>query len=441
MPSPAENTIINGLTDADMLEQLIALDLDPVCIPTPDLDKVVTWACDYFLDSRRTQAPSRTELLVRWGSVLEAMGAELEAEDVQLPLITRAVDHLKTQYAYVQFQQIQLDIAKGMAAADPGDYNTMIRTAGLRMLGLADLTAQIKDGYDGYRGLTDSLDRYRYRRDHPEAMRGLGLGLPDVDRFTGCIQPGEVGTIIAPEKAGKSFSGLWAAFKHFQAYLDSVTVLFTLENTVKSAYDRLACQVAQLDYSGYQRGTADPEKIAYADRWLAEHGRDLAERFFVLRPGRDVARTAAAMCQAARAHGADAVIFDQLSHFEVSRRYRSNVEETKRAMDELVFAVSESSGQPLSALLLHQASRDAAEAAKKTGTLGSHGGAGSSAVERNSDLLWGFYRSEDDKRVHEATLELLAFRRGDSGGTWQLHWKPWIGDIRVLPRIGVGHGR
>lgn len=442
MPTPAENALINALTDVEALEHLVELGLASECIPTPKLAEIISWACDYFIDSRRTQAPERSVLQATWGAALDAMGAELEAEDVEVPQVSWAVRALKEQYAHVQFQQIVMDSVKAMAVTNTGEKAAVIHAHTARMQALADVTAETRIGEDGRAGLEGSVARYDYRVDHPEAMRGLGLGLPAVDEHTGGIQRGECAAFIAPEKTGKSNMGLWSAKSHFEAYPDSVTVLYTLENTVKSAYDRLACMVAQIDYTDFQRGRVSASDLSYLRDWISDNGADLAERFFVLRPGQDGARTAEAMCSAARARGADAVIFDQLSHFEITRNYRTDREETKRAINELVGALSADDGrrEPLSGLLLHQASRDAATAAKKSGSLGSHGGAGTSEVERAVDMLFGLYQSDDDRGCDEASLELLVFRRGEAKLQWQLGWRPWVGDVRVLHKPVMSSG-
>jgi len=433
MPTPAENALINALTDVEALEHLVELGLAAECIPTPKLAEIIAWACDYFIDSRRTQAPERSVLQATWGAALDAMGAELEAEDVQVPQISWAVRTLKEQYLHLQYQQILIDGANAMATTNTGEKAAVVHASMARLQALADTTAETRIGEDGRTGLEASVARYEHRVNHPESMRGLGLGLPAVDEHTGGIQRGECAAVIAPEKTGKSNMALWSAKEHFQAYQDSVTVLYTLENSVKAAYDRLACMVAQIDYTDYQWGRVAAADLAYLRDWQSDHAADLAERFFVMQPG-EGGRTAAAMCQTARARGADAVIFDQLSHFEITRNYRTDREETKRAINELIVALSDGGGQrePLSGLLLHQASREAAEAAKKTGTLGTHGGAGTSEIERAVDMYFGLFQSEDDAGCDEASLELLAFRRGPAKAKWQLAWRPWAGDVHVL---------
>lgn len=442
MPTPAENALINALTDVEALEHLVELGLAPECVPTPKLAEVISWACDYFIDSRRTQAPERSVLQATWGAALDAMGAELEAEDVEVPQVSWAVTTLKEQYLHLQYQQILIDGAKAMAGTNTGEKAAVLHASMARMQVLSDVTAETKIGQDGQSGLQASLARYEHRVSHPESMRGLGLGLPAVDAHTGGIQRGECAAIIAPEKTGKSNAALWASKEHFEAYSDSVTVLYTLENTVKAAYDRLACMVAQIDYTDYQWGRVAPADLAHLKDWLSDHGADLAERLFVMQPG-EGGRTPAAMCATARASGADAVIFDQLSHFEITRNYRTDREETKRAINELIVALSDGGGhrEPLSGLLLHQASREAAEAAKKTGTLGTHGGAGTSEIERAVDMYFGLFQSDDDRGCDEASLELLAFRRGPADTKWQLAWRPWAGDVRVLhkPKMSSGY--
>lgn len=443
MLSEPEKTLLNSLTDADALEQLADLDLSPECVPTSKLYEIIDWACAYFMRSGHTQAPGRVELMHNWGPALEAMGAELESEDVQIPQVSWAVTYLKEQYALAESQPLIMEGAKAIASADLGERSGAILDMAHRLFALADATSSRRTGDNAADGLEKSLARYEHRRINPEARRGLGLGLPEVDDHTGGIQRGELGGLMSLQKTGKSMSALWCGWRHIEDHENTVATIFTLENTVESAFDRLACMAFKIDYTAYQRGTVDPKVMEELRDWLSDRKRYLASRLFIMRPGIDGGRTAASMCAWARRRGSDAVIFDQLSHIEITRtHYRSVTEETKRAMNELVDALSDD-GELLSGLVLHQAKRAAAEEAKKTGSLGEQGAGGTSEFERAVDLHWGLYQSEDDKASNQASLELLNFRRGPAGVTWGLIWKPWIGDIRVIrrPVEAVSHGR
>lgn len=431
----AEVALVNALTDVEALERLAGLGLAPEVVPTPDLYKIIEWAITYFLNSNREQAPSAEVLIASWGATLDAIGAELQAEDIQTDRVDWAVSHLKSQHAHHAFQTILTDAATAMAGADEPDRADVVAAAANRMSALLEAVTERQASQNGAVGMRESIARLEHRMSSGGLPPGLCFGMPLIDIHTGGIQRGELGIGIAPQKLGKSFWAAWTTLSHFLA--GGALALFTLENTRASMFDRLACMAARVDYTDYQRGEIDRKSLDYLKDWVSTHSSDLADRVLVLRPD-EAGSTAPAMCRTTRLFGADSIIIDQLSYMELASqvRYRSDREMLARTIRELTRALGDEAAGPLSGLLLHQASREAAELAKKTGTLGQSGGSGTSEVERAPDLFIGMHQSPDDEECDEAVFELLAFRRGPKA-RWQLTWKPWCGDIRVHPTLGM----
>lgn len=428
MPNFAENALLACLSDADAVEQLAGYALAPECVPTPGLAAVFDWAVDQFMASGRRQAPSRAALAATWGDALEQMGADLEDEDVQVDTVASAVAHLKSQYARLQFQNVLRDAALSVSTATDPEVAGAVAAVTDKMAALAEMVRERPSGIDAATGIAASLDRLQYRIDHPGQTDAFGLGMPVVDLHTGGIRAGEVCTVIAPEKTGKSFTGLWATLAYFRA--GGHPSLFTLENTPDDTFDRLNCLANGVDYDDFQRGKVSIADMARMREWLSDNAKGLAERVTVLSP-HSTGRTAAAMCRAARLRGADALIIDQLSHMAVTGRSFGEREDLAACMRQLTAEVSQGT-DPLKCLLLVQASRDSSKAAAKSGSLGVHAGGGTSEIERSSTFAFGLHRSEDDRACGEATLELLAARRCQSGVSWQLKWAPWKGMIHAF---------
>lgn len=430
----AELALLSALTDADAVEALAASGLSEECVPTPGLHQMYCWAIDAFMDSRRTQAPSRSALTAVWGRTLDGLGIELTDEDVQVDTVASAVKHLKAQYARRGVHEFLTDVANQQALAEEPDLPRLVAAASDRLAALAERVRDRPSALDAATGVAASLDRAAHRMEHPDERDSFGLGLGAVDAHTLGIQAGEIAIMIAMQKTGKSFAALWAALAYFRT--GGHPALFTLENTAASAFDRLTCMANGVDYQAYQKGKITAGQLQQMRDWQSDNAKDLAERLTVLAPDGS-GRTAAAMCRTARLCGADAVIIDQLSHMTRAggTRYTADNDIQTEKIRELRAAVTVDD-DPLRCLLLAQANRAAAALVAKTGSLGVNSGGGTSEIEKGPDHLYGLHRTEDDKETGHARLELLAFRRGPVAD-WRLTWRPWQGLIHADRPLNV----
>lgn len=431
MSDHAEGVLYASLTDIDALEELARTGLDPECIPTADMRDVVGWAVEYFFRSGRTKAPSREVLLAQWGKRLEQARIELPDEDVQVDDVAWAVDYLKSQYVHTQVQHLQRETAIAMARAETGE-----RVAGVHAAAdaFAALSLRVRDRsseVEGITGLQESLARYDRRAAAPKTITGMAIGITAVDQHTLGIHGGEICTFAAPPKGAKS----WAATNagHTEWKRNRETVIYTLENSVPMSYDRLACQVAHVDYRLYQKGEASEEEVQRIRDWLAANGPSLRDGLHLIspEPGR---RTPAALIRHAQSLGAKSVIIDQLSHIEhpnPGRKARNEI--VRDIMMELAVLIS-TGRDAISALLTAQINREGVTAANKLGRLELQHLAESAEIERSSSWVLGLMRSEVEVTAGMATLQMLASRRMDLKN-WRLAWEPWYGVQHALGEV------
>ncbi|THA72445.1 hypothetical protein E6R60_26285 [Streptomyces sp. A0642] len=427
----AETVLYASLTDVEALEQLSDIGLAPECIPLAGMRDVVEYAVGYFRRSGRAKAPSRELLVEQWGHRLEQCGVELPDEDLQIDEVYTAIEYLQAQHALVVSQALLRETAVDMAQAEPHELVDRVHAAASQWHGLSMTLRDRSAEVEGIQGLTDSVARYEQRAAAPKVLSGMALGIPAVDRHTLGIHEGELASYAAGAKAGKSWSASNVARAEWQRQRE--TVLYTLENSVKMTYDRLACQTCGVDYRRYQKGECIPEEIERVKEWLHENEADLRDGLHVISPspGR---RTPAALINQAHSYNAKSVIIDQLSHVEHPDPGRKPRHEVVRdIVVELANLIS--TGRQLLPLLLNvQVNREGIAAASKAGRLEITHLAESAEIERGSSWVFGLMRSDAEVTAGMATLQTVASRRMDLKH-WACAWEPWYGVQEALREV------
>ncbi|MFH8483122.1 DnaB-like helicase C-terminal domain-containing protein [Streptomyces sp. NPDC018055] len=427
----AETVLYASLTDVEALEQLSDIGLAPECIPLTGMRDVVAYAVDYFRRSGRAKAPSRELLIEQWGHRLEQCQVELPDEDLQIDEVYTAIEYLRSQYALVVSQALQREIAVDLAQAEPHERSERVHAAAAQWHQLSMTLRDRSSEVEGIQGLNDSLARYEQRAAAPKVLSGMALGIEAVDQHTLGIHEGELAVWAGGAKAGKSWSSTNVARAEWGRQRE--TVLYTLENSVKMTFDRLACQTCGVDYRQYQKGTCAPEEITRVKDWLAQNEPDLRDGLHVISPegGR---RTPAALINQAHSYGAKSVIIDQLSHVEHPDPGRKPRHEIVRdIVVELANLIS--TGRQLLPLLLNvQVNREGIAAANKLGRLELTHLAESSEIERGSSWIFGLMRSDTEVAAGMATLQTIASRRMDLKH-WRCAWEPWYGTQHALGEV------
>lgn len=421
----AERALIGLLTDDDSLQVLLREGLMLDILPTEDLRPVVKWAQDYYASS--SQAPSITALLDRWGEVLA--DNEIDPEVVVDESVEWAIDQLKASYVRTTAQRFSRNLVSDMKAAAPEDRIKVLAEASAELGAVvADLTPATTRVDMRSRG-DRILNRYHQRAAREDRFEGLGFGLPEIDAHYGGIRPGEVCTVLAPAKHGKSFFLDNMAYRHWEA--GNPTALFTLENSIEMTELRIASLATHIPLLGLDRGELDERDLDTLTEWINDVLHKSDAPLFILQPP-EGQRTPQALVQQTIALECEAMLVDQLSFVEAVHPNKRDQPKAYEVADKMrMFRTGISTARrPISMALAHQIRREGIKEAEATGRLHMTGAADSSEVERASDIVVGLFASEDQMRQGVMTFQGLAFRRGPLR-SYDLHWQIGNGLIEV----------
>lgn len=428
MSSHAEDVLYASLTDTDAMEYLVREGLAIECIPTEMMRPVVSWAVDEFFRSGRTKAPSRAALETTWGETLEAAEIELPDEDVELDNIEWAIDELKGRYVHLGFTQFLKTAAVEMQNASPTEKVAALAEQANHLFNLSLKLQSRSRQTEAVRGYEDAIRTYEIREREGHTTRGMTFGLKEIDDHTYGIHPGEVATLAAPPKTGKSMAVDLFGLNEWKAGKE--TVIYTLENSVEMTIDRIVCLHLGINARKWARGECDVTDVDRVRTFLAERGDEMRDGLHILQPepGR---RTMQAMIRQAQILGAESVFIDQLTFVEHPDPGRKARHEIIRDLMHDLKTLVQSDRHPLSCLIAHQINREGVKAARKAGYLEMDMLAEGSEVERTSDWVFGLLQSKDQKIAQEALFQILAARREEQKA-WRLSWRPADGFIGAL---------
>lgn len=430
----AEKVLLAHLTEPDSLDILAreAFDTEVIqeIIPTGLIRRILSWCLDEYFANGRKVAPSKEAITETWADQLEQAEIEIE-DDTETDSITWAIDQLRSQYVTWKSQQFVTGFAKDITTADPTEKVKVLSERSYDLFSLLQQVTPHRDEMDLHEGLAAALRRYQDRAENGRTMAGMTFGLPLVDEHTFGIHPGEIALMAAGTGVGKTWWGLNTALAEWDAKRKSV--VWSLENTLDSAFDRMACLKAKVDYERWQRGELHEGELDRVMFWL-DKIENSEHRPVVIHP-RKGQRTVVYMVRKSVVLGAQSLIIDQLSHVTPPKEARrfDRRERVGAIMTDLQESMADTV-EPLSCLLLHQINREGNKAVKSSGKYEVDHMADSADVERAVDFLFTLYQSQDDKVLGEAVLQLLKGRRVPNKA-WRLAWRVGVGDIRVREEI------
>jgi replicative DNA helicase len=436
----AEETLYSHLTNTDSLDYLIkegfAAEVVREVIPSEVGKKLVGWSIDTYFENGRKVAPSKEAIMATWGPQLQAQSIEID-DETELDSIQWVVKQLRADYAaYVGVEFGKLLIQEVVEAEGPEKVEVIQRGSQILHAYTMSLIERknemlLEDGLD------DVLKRYEEVASEGYQYKGLMLGLDAVeddvltpDQHIRGIHPGEMGVLAGTAGGGKSFFSLLPILSEWERGRKSI--LYTLENDLDLTFDRIACMKLRVPYEKLQRGECEDGEIerirAFRDRIQGSEHQPL-----IVRPKASEA-TGAALIRRAHVEGAQSVIIDQLSHIQpiAKSRARQRNEVVAEIVRDLVELIAEGDKIPL--LLLHQINRKGREEARKIGRyLMDHLGE-ATQVENDATFVWAIYQSSDHVVEERAELQTLKARRVRPMD-WEMNWRPYVGDYRVLREI------
>lgn len=262
----------------------------------------------------------------------------------------------------------------------------------------------------------DMVD-YEARREHylrgDEGGAGATLGVSELDEVTGGVRPGEICTVGAYSKVGKTMFLLNAAAVARKA--GWTPIVFSLEMPPMEIAERLDALLSNVSYSRLSRHKLDPgelERLHAMQEAVAEMGSLRVES-----PD-EGERTVAHLCARARHTGSDYMLIDQLSFMEETRSYNTEKYRQASIMKQLKVEVGRAALGKIPCVLAAQFKRESLD--RDDGPR-IDDFADAAEVERTSDLLLGLSRNAQQRANRTMRCDILSGRRCDTA-KWILKW-------------------
>lgn len=428
MSALGEKTLVLLLTDTDSVEVMVKHGLNTKIVPTERFRPVVQWTLDYYMTSG--VAPTSDILRERWGAdTFSDQQIDLD-EDVE-ETIEWAIGDLEGTHIQQQVGLFTRKLATEIGSAAPENRLEALGALSSELMGYV-LDLQPRTTHADIRESGQSLLNEYEIAASTEGVRGMALGIPEIDNHLGGIWDGELVTMAGLPGSGKSFFADYVA--HHEWNRGRNTTIFTLENSILMTQMRIACMALHFDIEDLQTGSLDEDE----HKQLAEWCNDVLLRsdtpLNIISPDM-VNRSPQALVQAARAYDTESLIIDQLTHVEavdpMSRDQRNQeVSKIVRTLGNLI----NTGRHRLPCLLMHQVNREGVKYAASTGQVQMNHMAESAEIERTSALVMALYASEENKRLGRMQVQTLKQRR-IKPKHWELAWQPWQGLVRTIGEV------
>ena len=401
-----ERKILSKLTRPAEIGRVWELGLRAEVFVEPIHRAVYEWMVDYWLDSHMQAAPTWVVMQHEFPSI--PLDEHVEESTGWL------VDNLKRRFAANRAQTLMLAAATTTGDDPIGSMDTLWREA-------YDICQTVAPRFSrADMSQTVAERRRRYARRHDQVDVGMTLGLPELDRHTRGLLPGELCAVVAYTKTGKSFFLALAAIAARRA--GYTPLLMTLEQGVDEMQERIDALHSGVSYTRIQDGSLSFEEsrtLAAAQDELTSMGRLLVEK-----PQRGE-RTVRHMTSRCRQAGADYLIVDQLSFIDAERTYTGDRAITAKHGD-LIFDLKddinrESAGK-LPCMLAVQMNREGVRDRASGGRGGLSNIAHSSMIEQTVDIALGLWRNNELRNNNAMGLDIMGSRRSDLR-SWLLHWE------------------
>lgn len=416
------------LTDTESVEEMVRHGINVKIVPTVPFREVVAWSLTYYQTS--AVAPTSDVLRERFGPDLFTDN-QIDLDDDVEETIEWAIADLEGTYVQQQIGMFTRKLATEIGSAAPEERVSRLSELASELSGYV-LELQPRTTHIDIRESGPSLLAEYEIASTTEGVRGMMLGIPQIDEHLGGIWDGELVTVAGPPGTGKSFLANYTA--HHEWARGRATTLFTLENSILMTQMRIACAALHFDIKALQSGTLDDADKAALEEWCNDVLLKSDTPLNIISP--DIAnRSPQALIQAARAYDTQSLIIDQLTHVEAvdsNSRDKRNEEVAKivRTLGNLI----NTGRQKMPCLLLHQVNREGVKHASQTGRVQMGHMAESAEIERTSSVVGVLYQSEDHRALNRMQFQMVKQRRVEPRH-WDLSWRPWQGLIHVQNEV------
>ena len=283
-----------------------------------------------------------------------------------------------------------------------------------------------KDRVGIQEGVTELLADYEHLRNSPNEVTGMLVGLSEVDVLTHGIHPGELAILGGGAKSGKSFFLDRVALKEWERGRN--VTLFTLEISIKTVYQRMACMAIGLNPRGLlEPDFFSPEEVSAMEDWVADVLRSDTP-LTVVKPQHGKA-TIEKMVTEARQNESESLIIDQLTfvdHRDPNQKPYLQIKDSLHLLHDMISSGRES----IPCLMAHQMNREGKKFAHTNGYYLMDHMSESSEVERTADWAFSIFASADRRAAQAFLLQTLASRRTPLKN-WDVSWDPATGIMGV----------
>lgn len=427
MTALGEKTLMGLLVETDSLEVLAREGLDPRVVPTAALRPVVGWSLAHYRSTGK--APTAGVLVAQFGDLISDHGLTWD-DDPPEETIEWAIDDLKSSFVRNEAGTFARRLVTEITEAAPDERVDLLGRFSSELASLNMALQPRLNQVDLRMTGEDLLGEYEENANSQGQVKGMAFGLPQIDSYTRGIHDGELCVTAGGPKTGKSW---WLDFVAYNEWSRGrVAGLFTLENSIPMTRLRLACIATNLSIEELQAGTLSDADLAMLKAWVNDVLMVSDTPFLIFSPTM-VNRTPHAIVQAARAHGVEALIVDQLTFLDDAGNSRSRPEEIKNILHDLKELISTGRHQ-MPCLLAHQINREGVKAAEKSGWLSMYHMAEGSEVERTVDWAFGLYQSNENKMFSRMQFQTLATRRAVPKH-FNLQWSIATGVVGVVNEI------
>lgn len=185
----------------------------------------------------------------------------LAVDDTLEYLVDQLVEYRKRQHAITVIQ----DASEAIAG---GDHNVAISVLSQGVAKLIDEGARESNDIDLTREATKRFEEYTHIKTRPNGLIGFATGFKTIDEATAGLQPGQLITIIAPPKTGKSVLAMQMAVN---VHRDGFVPMFqSFEMTNLEQQQRHDSMRSRIAHSRLIRGALTPaEEARYMDELKA----------------------------------------------------------------------------------------------------------------------------------------------------------------------------
>jgi len=406
-----ERQLIPHLSDLESMKYAMDDGLKSELFSTTDLQKMVEFSIQYYLDSKLKYAVPR--------KVLEAEFEEyfiLKGYPEDEILINLVMEKIKNSYRAKQIKETLREAADTLRNEDSPEETLSNLIDDLSVIRMQSSTSNRLEIYG--EKIDARIESYYDRaiaHSHGETI-GYPLGWPELTEETGGIKATELAILGGFAGMGKS----WSVEKMALATAEGGvrTYLASLENTKEATLNRLDCIVSGVPYREWERGQLDQGQLA--DMKDARDKILSMDNLIIDTPDNIEEMTLFDLYHRALYFDAKVFVGDQLTWVHNPKRFKEEnpylrLGDTVRSIATVTRAMG------MASIWAHQLNRESQKGKARKVQLQHM--AGAAEVERFSDWVFGLTATEDMKMQEKRVLQIIKARRGRDGLNYLMKWQ------------------